>query len=88
VTKDWIQRALQPNGSDNKRDFGYQWWLNKATDKPRWPDLPDNVFAAQGNREQRVLVMPDQDLVIVRLGWSPGKYRDNENFVKIAGWFR
>ncbi|QQD21319.1 serine hydrolase [Oceanospirillaceae bacterium ASx5O] len=88
VTEGWIQRALQPNGSDNKRDFGYQWWLNKATDKPRWPGLPDNVFAAQGNREQRVLVIPDQDLVIVRLGWSPGKYRDNENFVEIASWFR
>src|SRR5690554_5235054 len=88
VTKDWIQRALQPNGSANKRDFGYQWWLNKATDEPRWPGLPDNTFAAQGNREQRVLVIPDQDLVIVRLGWSPGKYRDNENFVEIASWFR
>ena len=88
VTEDWIQRALQPNGSANKRDFGYHWWLNKATDEPRWPGLPDNTFAAQGNRDQRVLVIPDQNLVIVRLGWSPGKYRDNENFVEIASWFR
>ena len=88
VTEDWISRALQPNTSANKRDFGYHWWLNKATDEPRWPGLPDNTFAAQGNREQRVLVIPDQNLVIVRLGWSPGKYRDNENFVEIASWFR
>ena len=88
VTEDWISRALQPNTSANKRDFGYHWWLNKATDEPRWPGLPDNTFAAQGNRDQRVLVIPDQNLVIVRLGWSPGKYRDNENFVEIAGWFR
>lgn len=87
VSEDWVARSLQPNGSANKRDFGYHWWLNNASEEPRWPALPGSIFAAQGNREQRVLVMPEQELVIVRLGWSPKKYRDNENFAVIAGWF-
>ncbi|EAR10880.1 serine hydrolase domain-containing protein [Reinekea blandensis] len=87
-TEDFYQRAVMPNGSDNKSDYGYQWWLNRGDDSPLWPSLPDSAFAAQGNREQRVLVLPDDELVIVRLGWSPKDYIDDQNFAEIRAWFQ
>lgn len=88
VSEDWIERSLTPNTALNgEGDFGFHWWLNRGAEVKRWPSLPDNAFAAQGNREQRVLVLPDQELVIVRLGWSKGDYRDDEVFKIISGWF-
>ncbi len=87
VNQDWVERSLQKNSSTNKPDYGYQWWLNTSETKPRWPDLATNVFAAKGSRSQFIMVIPDEDLVIVRLGWSQKKYRDNGNFKAISSWF-
>ncbi len=88
LSEDYVRRSLTPNTSENKTDYGYQWWLNTNPDKRRWQDLPANTFAAMGNREQRVLVIPDDELVIVRLGWSPKDYVDNENFAEIRSWIQ
>jgi len=86
VSESWVERSLQPNQSKNKPAYGYQWWLNAGAVGKRWKDLPSNTFAAMGNREQRVLVIPDEELVIVRLGWSPKDYPDNDNFKQILSW--
>ena len=80
VSRDWVDRAVQPNPTDNGPRYGYQWWLNRGGENLRWPDLPADAFAAQGNREQRVMVIPSEDVVIVRLGWTSGSYPDNERF--------
>ncbi|MGK0257576.1 MAG: hypothetical protein ACI96M_001006, partial [Candidatus Azotimanducaceae bacterium] len=37
----------------------------------------------QGNRAQVVMMIPSQDMVIVRLGWTSGKYPTNTNFSDI-----
>ncbi len=86
VTEDFIKRALTPNNTVNKPDYGYQWWLNRGAKEKRWPDLPANAYAAMGNREQRVMVIPNKKLVIVRLGWSADDYPDSENFNQIQQW--
>jgi CubicO group peptidase (beta-lactamase class C family) len=86
MSPEFHARSLQNNRSENKPAYGYQWWLN-TTAEPRWPDLPKNTYAAMGNREQRVLVIPNDELVIVRLGWSPKDYIDNKNFSEIRTWF-
>jgi hypothetical protein len=36
-----------------------------------------------GNRQQLVMVIPSEDVVIVRLGWTAGRYPDDENFRRI-----
>lgn len=50
---------------------GYMWWLNKpptpGAEKP-WPDAPDDTYAALGHWGQRVIVIPSEDLVIMRTG--------------------
>lgn len=87
VSEDWVVRATSPNNSDNNRAYGYQWWLNRGNRSLRWPDLPDDAYAAQGNREQSVTVIPSQNLVVVRLGWTSGDYPINDRIAVMLNWF-
>jgi len=41
-------------------------WLN--TGQRIFPDLPENTFYSGGNSGQFVVVIPDAELVVVRLG--------------------
>jgi len=83
VSEEWVTRSTQPNRTDNDQAYGYQWWLNRGNAQLRWPDLPEDSFAAQGNRQQNMLVIPSEDVVIVRLGWTSGRYPLNERFAQI-----
>lgn len=83
VSEDWIARATVPNGTVNQKAYGYQWWLNRGNADLRWPDLPEGAYAAQGNRQQNLMVIPSKQLVIVRLGWTAGRYPINERFSEI-----
>ena len=75
----WVARATAPNSSDNDPRYGYQFWLNGGGDDLRWPNLPQDTFAMNGNRSQMVVVVPSRDMVIVRLGWTPFFYPVDEN---------
>ena len=59
----WVDAARTPVEPEVDADFGYgaQWWL--------WDD--PLAFGAHGFEGQYTLVVPDRDLVIVRLGRSP-----------------
>lgn len=78
VDDDWVKQSILPNSSQNDDRFGYHIWLNTGKEKlPRWSDLPDNTYAARGSRGQVVLIIPELNIVIVRLGWSNKKYPIN-----------
>ncbi len=83
VTEAWVQRATSPNNSANDKAYGYQWWLNRGNEELRFPSLPEDVYYANGNRQQLVMVFPSQNAVIVRLGWTAGRYPASENFGRI-----
>ena len=84
VTEDWVKRALATNDTENKKAYGYQFWLNHGDATPRWPGLPADAYAALGSREQQVMMFPSQDTIIVRLGWTlDGKYPISKNFSQI-----
>ncbi|MFT6094326.1 MAG: CubicO group peptidase (beta-lactamase class C family) [Pseudohongiellaceae bacterium] len=83
VTQDWIDRATAPNTTKNEKAYGYQWWLNRGNEDLRWPDIPNDAYAAQGNRQQNMMIVPSKNLVIVRLGWTAGRYPINQNFSEI-----
>jgi hypothetical protein len=72
VSREWVDRAVQPNGSENSPAYGFQWWLNSGGEELRWPDLPVDTIAAQGNREQQLMVMPSRNMLVVRMGWTSG----------------
>jgi len=81
--EDWVQRATMPNQTENEKAYGFQWWLNRGDANLRWPDLPEDTFMANGNRQQMVVVVPSADVVIVRLGWTAGSYPTNNQFAEI-----
>ncbi len=47
--------------------YGAQFWLYND----RFPELPDDSYAALGNRGQILLIIPSKNLVIVRRGYDP-----------------
>ncbi|MDO8863330.1 serine hydrolase [Haliea sp. E1-2-M8] len=74
LSADWVARAIRPNPSVNDPRYGYQLWLNAGGDSLRWPDLPADAYAMQGNRGQVVMIVPSRGAVLVRLGWTEGEY--------------
>ena len=58
-------------------------WLNIS--RGEFPSLPDSNFHAGGNSGQFVMVMPESELVVVRLGLTleEGKSDINDGFAEI-----
>jgi len=89
VTEQWVKRAITPNNTENKKAYGYQFWLNLGDATPRWPDLPADAYAALGSREQITMSIPSEDMVIVRLGWAmDNTYPVSKNFAEIVRQIR
>lgn len=66
LSQDWQRAAVTPTGDDGS--YGRSFWLNR--DGKAFPGLPESLFYAGGNAGQYVLVLPEQELVVVRLGLS------------------
>lgn len=70
----WVKYTTTPASTPPLGEYGAQWWLNAgAKDNPqnrKYPDLPQDTYWADGFEEQYVMVIPSEDLVIVRLGIS------------------
>ncbi|GAB2525441.1 hypothetical protein GCM10008940_30160 [Microbulbifer agarilyticus] len=88
IDQEWIFRATQPNTSNNDPRYGYQLWLN-GTKRPAcnlplmYPELPEDSYFMLGNREQKLMVAPTKDAVVLRLGWSASPYPAEERFGEI-----
>lgn len=79
LSEEWIDFALAPSSSNP--EYGAQIWLN--TQQRIWPSLPENSFGFLGHQEQRVIVVPDYQLVVVRLGFTfEGGVDDTENLIR------
>ena len=74
LSENWVARAATPNGADNDARYGYQFWLNAGGVELRWPDLPEDAYAMQGNHGQVVMIIPSRNMAMVRLGWSATPY--------------
>ncbi len=64
--KDWVDYVTKPAPS-SENSYGAQFWLNA---NGRLKDVPKNMYFADGYQGQRVYILPDQDLVVVRMGLS------------------
>lgn len=73
--KDWVDYVTQPTPTSNG-SYGAQFWLNA---NGGIPSAPKNMYYADGYQGQRVYVLPDQDLVIVRMALS---WMDENKFLK------
>jgi len=70
----WVEFTTTPSKAAHQGEYGAQWWLNageKNNPSNRiYPSLPVDAYWADGFEEQYVMVIPSQNLVIVRLGVS------------------
>ncbi|MDE1916320.1 MAG: serine hydrolase [Sphingomonadales bacterium] len=77
VPSDWVHFMTSP--SPRNPAYGAQLWLNRREDSGKaelFPERgPKNIFAAIGHLGQYIIVSPDQQLTIVRLGKTPDAER-------------
>jgi CubicO group peptidase (beta-lactamase class C family) len=64
LDRSFIEKSLQPRFSDSP-EYGYGWWLHQINGK--------RVFYMRGHLGQFVIVLPEDDVIIVRLGHLKGK---------------
>ena len=65
----WVDFVRTPAPGAALRNYGGLFWLNRGGQLPR---APEDAFWAAGSMGQYTVIIPSRDLVIVRLGPSPG----------------
>jgi len=72
--------------------YGFNWWRNAPgpDGKLLWPEAPVTTFAALGHNNNKLIVVPDWEMVIVRLGLDEGQKKISDEAVsgflgKVAG---
>jgi CubicO group peptidase (beta-lactamase class C family) len=77
VSEAWVRFVQMPAATD--AGYGGHFWLNRirtSKDGPKFPALfpgngPENIYGAVGHLGQYVVIVPDQKLVVVRIGKTP-----------------
>lgn len=67
VSQSWIEESLQP-ASPEINYYGYQWWLIDAYTSYLEAGVPENSYMAVGIYLQRIIIIPEYNLVLVRVG--------------------
>ena len=76
---------------DGRGVYGLNWWTNGTgpDGKRKWPTAPKTTYAAAGHNNNRLFVIPDWNMVIVRLGLDErdGKIPDSvwSEFLRLVG---
>ncbi len=72
LSHEWIKESVQPSNADKRKHYGYQFWLNGYDEKDitkRWyPDVPSDMFFADGYGGQDLYIIPSKKLVVLRFG--------------------
>lgn len=73
----WVDYLVSPTSTTDGNEYGAQFWLNRnPTDLDRqrsFPNLPTDAYFMNGFQGQIVLVVPSENLVIARFGFSPAQ---------------
>ena len=62
VPADWVHQATTKRADNGGDGYGYLWWVYQLDGDP--------AYAAVGNGGQRIIVIPDRQLVIVSQVWT------------------
>ena len=65
----WVEFVSTPTPSDPRRGYGGLFWLNRGGAMPR---VPEDAYWAAGWMGQNTVIIPSRQMVVVRLGPSPG----------------
>ena len=69
----FVSKSLKPRFNDSPH-YGYGWWLRNYNGY--------NTFMMRGHLGQYVIVVPEEDLIIVRLGHRKDRKIEDEDFTK------
>lgn len=102
ISYDWVQLATRPqvaatvplwpdSGADGRGVYGFNWWTNGvgANGCRKWPGATPGTYAAGGYNNNDVFIIPEWEMVIVRLGLDEAQRRitddDYSNFIERVG---
>ncbi len=68
LPKGWTDFVSSAAPKWKVKEYGGQFWLNK---QKKFSMLPENTYYAQGGGGQYTFIIPDQELVVVRMGYNP-----------------
>lgn len=74
----WIDYITLPT-ADSDGDYGAHFWLNSGG---KYPDVPKDMYSANGYQGQRVFIIPSKDLVVVRTGLAEEPEFDVNGFLR------
>ncbi len=74
----WVDYVTKPTAHSNGT-YGAHFWLNS---QGKFPDVPKDMFSANGYEGQYVFVIPSKDLVIVRTGLAEDPEFDVNGFLR------
>ncbi len=70
VPEEWVKESTEPSQWENP-GYGFYWWLL------HFPDVPQDMFFADGFQTKRIYVIPSLDIVAVRIGQGDDAWDDN-----------
>ncbi|WP_101760533.1 serine hydrolase [Oceanicoccus sp. KOV_DT_Chl] len=85
IPAQWVAYTREPLADSPMGNYKAQFWLNAGKpDDPsqrQFPKLPTDMYFASGHDAQQVLILPSENMVVVRLGRTLDKSWDTESFV-------
>ena len=65
------------SGADGRGVYGLNWWVNglKADGQRKWPGAPAGTYSASGYNNNDMFVIPEWNMVIVRLGLDEAQHK-------------
>ncbi len=79
----WMNYSITPASANSDNEYGAHFWLNldpdDSTKQRTWPDVSTDAFSMNGYQGQHVVIIPSQELVVVRLGFTPRPARPGMN---------
>ncbi|MCP4258406.1 MAG: serine hydrolase [Planctomycetes bacterium] len=102
ISRAWVYQATRaqvpaflplghPSSADGRGVYGYNWWINsiKHDGKRKWPGAPAGTYSASGYNNNDMFVIPEWDMVIVRLGLDENEFKITDEiygtFIKKIG---
>jgi len=71
IPENWREYVSDPSGPQpvgTQWGYGAGWWTFRRPEGNAFEGIPDDAFAARGNRGQYIVVVPSRNVVIVRRG--------------------
>ncbi|MCW5952508.1 MAG: serine hydrolase [Propionibacteriaceae bacterium] len=79
----WMAESVKAVDVDSEEDaYASGWWANRRVDGTlRFTELPADTYWASGHDGQRLMVVPSEQLVVARLGFTP---EEDERVVELV----